>query len=99
LLSGSEEFFTIIYDDYKNQPWWQQFGRMEPFATYLSEIKSAEKIKKGVDLIISGQKNVPQQYTSQTTPMINRAIQKIIDKKSAAGEKKLVAELQKKLLK
>lgn len=96
-LSGAEDLFTPITEDYKKQPWWVKLSGSESFATYLSQLKSADKIKKGADLIVSASKDIPEEYTPQTTPMINKALQLIIDKKS--GDKKLVAELEKKKLK
>lgn len=97
MLSGSEELFTSVYEDFKKMQWWEQLGQVNDFATYLSELKSSDKVKKGVDLIITGSKGIPEQYHSQTNVMINKAIQIVIDKK--ATDKKLKAELEKKLLK
>ncbi|HMX51253.1 MAG TPA: hypothetical protein PK709_15660, partial [Cyclobacteriaceae bacterium] len=97
MLSGSEELFPSVYEDFKKMQWWEQLGQVNDFATYLSEIKSSDKVKKGVDLIITGSKGIPEQYHSQTNVMINKAIQIVIDKK--ASDKKLKAELEKKLLK
>lgn len=97
MLSGSEELFARVSEDFKKMQWWEQLGQVEDFATYLSELKSADKIKKGVDLIVTGSKSIPEQYHTQTNVMINKAIQIVIDKKS--GDKKLKTELEKKLLK
>jgi aminopeptidase N len=96
MLSGSEEFFTTVYTYYESQPWWGQLGQGESFATYLSGLKNMDKIRKGVDLILTESKNIPEMYRPQTNPMINNTLQIIIDKKS--GDKKLVAELEKKKL-
>lgn len=97
MLSGSEELYSTITGDFKKLPWWEKLDQVEAFSTYLSELKSADKIKKGVDLILETNKDIPDQYRPQTDPMINGGIQIIIDKKSA--DKKLKAELEKKLLK
>jgi aminopeptidase N len=96
MLSGSEEFFATVYEYYESQPWWVQLGHAESFSTYLSGLKRTDKVRNGVDLIISGSKSIPEQYTTQTNPMINKALQIILDKKS--GDKKLVAEIEKKKL-
>jgi aminopeptidase N len=97
LLSGSEDLFALVYDDYKKKQWWEQLGLVEDFATYLSELKKSDKVKKGVDLIVTGSKGIPEEYHSQTNLVINKAIQLVIDKKSS--DKKLKADLEKKLLK
>ncbi len=96
-LSGSEDLFIPITEDYKKQPWWVKLSGSESLATYLSQLKSSDKIRKGADLIVDVNKDIPEEYTAQTTPMINKALQLIMDKKS--GDKKLVAELEKKKLK
>ena len=95
--SGSEELFAVVSENYKKMQWWEQLGQVNDFAGYLSELKSVDKIKKGTDLIIAGSKSIPEQYQTQTNVMINKALQVIIDKK--LNDKKLRAEIEKKLLK
>lgn len=98
MLSGSEELFPSIYSNYESLPWWGKLNQVETFANYLGSIRSADKIKKGIDLIISGSNDIPAQYRPQTNPLINKALQSIIDEKKAS-DKKLAAGIEKKLLK
>jgi len=85
--SGSEEDFEFIAGNFEKLPLSQaKLESLQPFGEYLAKINNTEKLKKGVDMIVSFRDKIPAAYQSQLTPYINMVILKgIADKKNAAG--------------
>ena len=72
---GSENDFDFIAGKYGSQPLTQaKFETTVRFASYLGDVKSTEKVKKGVDMIVSFRESIPHQYRNQTDGPINQMI-------------------------
>jgi aminopeptidase N len=87
LLSNSEETkFDVIYNNFSGLVFGnEQFFTIKPFAHFLENVKSTDKVKKGVDLLVKIRGNIPQQFHSFTDPEINGALKELMQKKRAAG--------------
>jgi aminopeptidase N len=80
-----------------------KFNMVQPFADFLSKVKNTDKLKNGIDMIVKFRDTIPQQYHSFTDPFINDVLNKMAEKKQAAGlaeqadyiKSKLPAEQQK----
>ncbi|MFT3933157.1 MAG: M1 family metallopeptidase [Chitinophagaceae bacterium] len=85
--SGSgEEDFDVIAGNFSKLPVSDaKFEALQPFADYLGTLKSTEKVKKGVDMIVDLREAVPSQYKAQITPFINNMVLRGIATKKKAG--------------
>jgi aminopeptidase N len=86
--AGTEADFDVIAGNFDALPFGQEkFEALEPFAKYLGKVENTDKLKKGVDMIVSFRDGIPENYQSQTTPYINNIVLKgIISKKTAAAK-------------
>jgi aminopeptidase N len=72
---GTEEDFDFIANRYGDLPLGQsKFEATASFGNYLGKVKSTEKLKKGVDLIVAFRESIPQAYRGQTDGPINGMI-------------------------
>ena len=96
---GSENDFDFIADKYATQPLSQaKIEATVKFASYLGDVKSTEKVKKGVDAIVSFREAIPHQYRSQTDGPINQMILGALrEKKEADGLKEQADYIKSKL--
>ncbi|HSZ87408.1 MAG TPA: hypothetical protein VK787_15350, partial [Puia sp.] len=87
LLSNSDETkFDEIYNNYAALAFGnEQFFTIKPFAHFLGNVKSTDKVKKGVDLLVKIRGDIPQQYHSFTDPEINGALKELMQKKQGAS--------------
>ncbi len=75
--SGDESLADKIIGDFAKMPMSQaKFQALNTIATYLGAIKNTEKVKWGVDEIVSFRNGVPEAYRVQTDPFINGVILK-----------------------
>ena len=58
---------------------------MMPYATMLSKVKNTEKVKHGVDLLVTFKEAIPQAYRGQTDQYFDNALKGIAKKKQAEG--------------
>lgn len=86
--AGTEDDFDVIAGNFDALPFGQEkFEALEPFAKYLGKVQNTDKVKKGVDMIVSFRDAIPENYQAQTTPYINNIVLKgIISKKTAAAK-------------
>jgi aminopeptidase N len=84
---GDESSFDVVANIFDELPLGQaKFEKLQPFANFLAKIKDTEKVKRGVDMIVSFREAVPQAFRNQTDPFINNVILKgIATKKQAEG--------------
>ena len=96
IRSGDESGFPMIAETFENMPLSQaKLNLCAPFAEMLGKIKSTEKVKKGVDLIVDFRNAIPEQYG--ITPVINGFLNNLItakQKASAVSEDKAALQEQ-----
>src|ERR1019366_6726679 len=84
---GDENSFDYVADAFEKMPLSQgKFSAIQPFSTLLGKLKNTEKVKRGVDLIVSFRDAIPKQARNQTDPFINEMILKgLVTIKNKAG--------------
>ncbi len=99
ILSNSDESkFDAIFDNYASLQFGnEQFFSIKPFAHFLANVKSTDKVKKGVDLLVKIRGDIPQQFHSFTDPEINDALKDLMQKKQAAGSTEQADYIKSKL--
>jgi aminopeptidase N len=86
IRSGDESNFDAISDHFDKLPMsGEKFQFVAPYANLLSKIKSTQKVKKGVDILIRFRESIPANYRNQTDPFINGALNKVAAKKQTDG--------------
>ena len=84
--NATEADFNALYDLFKNSPLTQtKIQEGMAFANYLSMLKNAEQVKKGVDEIMKFRNMIPEQYRTYIDPAFKQAFAKIIVAQKAAG--------------
>lgn len=97
LKAGDESMADKIIGDFAKMPLGQaKFETLNGLSTYLSAIKSPDKIKWGVDEIVKFRDAIPEAFQGQTNPFINGMILKgiLADKQKKAKENTGDAALQ-----
>jgi len=86
---GSEDDFDFIAERYGTLPISQtKFRATVSFAGYLAKVKNLDKVKRGVDLIVTFRESIPQAFRYQTDGPINGMILNgLALRKDAAGLK------------
>jgi aminopeptidase N len=56
-----------------------------PFASMLTKVKSTDRLKRGVDLLIQFKEAIPQAYRKQTDPYFDNALSGVAEQKQSAG--------------
>lgn len=86
MSKGDEADFETIAHNFSSLPFGQaKIDAMEPFAQYLGKVDNTNNFKKGVDLVVSFRDEIPLNYKSEFTPIINNIVlQSIITIKTAA---------------
>jgi len=67
------------------------------FSNFLSRVKNADNLEKGVDMIVKFRESVPQEYRKDTDPIFNDTLKGIAEKKQAAGLKEQSNYIKSKL--
>jgi aminopeptidase N len=87
IKSGDESNFDLISDNFEKMPVGQaKFQFVGPYASMLAKVKSTDKLKHGVDLLVQFKEAIPQAYRGQTDPYFNKALQGLAKKKQADGQ-------------
>ena len=88
LANGTEADFDFISKTYSDAPLSQsKIGMTTKFAEYLAKLGDINKVKKGIDLIMSFRNAIPEQFRSQVDPLFKSAFEKITKTKGAeAGD-------------
>ncbi|MGQ0740024.1 MAG: M1 family aminopeptidase [Bacteroidota bacterium] len=97
LKSGDESMAEKVIGNFARMPLSQaKFQALNGLSTYLSAIKSTEKIKWGIDEIVKFRDAIPEAFQNQTNPFINGVVLKglLADKDKKAKENKDDASLQ-----
>jgi aminopeptidase N len=88
IKSGDESDFDVVSDYFEKMPTNQnKFEFMMPYATMLTRVKNAEKLKRGVDLLIKFKEAIPEAYRKQTDPYFDNALKGVAKKKGDDGLK------------
>ena len=95
--SGDESMAEKIIGGFAKMPLSQEkFQSLGPLSSYLSAIKSIDKIRWGVDEIVKFRDGIPEGFRNQTDPYINGMILKglLAKKEKEAKENSVNAALQ-----
>jgi aminopeptidase N len=88
LQFGDESSFDVVTNKFEKMPVNQaKFNFIPPYAKMLAQVKDADKVKKGVDLIVKFKNAVPPAFRSRTDGVINDALSRIAAAKERAGLK------------
>jgi len=86
IKSGEESDFDAIANNFEKLPTGQnKFEMVMPFASMLTKVKSTDRLKRGVDLLIQFKEAIPQAYRKQTDPYFDNALSGVAAQKQAAG--------------
>ena len=76
--NATEADFDVLYNVYKNSPVDQtKIQQAITFAEYLSKVKDAGNVRKGVDEIMKLRSMIPEQYRTYIHPAFKKAFDKI----------------------
>ncbi|MEO6870030.1 MAG: M1 family metallopeptidase [Ginsengibacter sp.] len=85
-VNATEADFEELYNVYKNAaPSQAKIQESILFANYLTKVKSAANVKKGVDEIMNYRKLVPEQYHQYIDPGFKKIFDKIADEQKKSG--------------
>ncbi|GGB01728.1 M1 family aminopeptidase [Puia dinghuensis] len=84
--SGDESDFDVVSDNFERMQTGQaKFQFMMPYASMLTKVKSTDRVKRGVDLLIQFKEAIPQAYRSRTDAYFDNALKGVARKKQAEG--------------
>ncbi|MDQ6763424.1 MAG: M1 family metallopeptidase [Bacteroidota bacterium] len=90
LKNAKETDFDFILENFKNSPPNEsKVQETMTFANYLSTLKNADNVRKGVDEIMKFRNAIPEQYRSYVDPGFKKAFDKISAAKKAEGNTEL----------
>lgn len=76
--NGTEADFDMIANRFDKLPFGQaKFQSLGSFADYLTKVNSIDNVKKGIDMILSFRKAIPEQFSSFTEPTFKSNFEKI----------------------
>ena len=82
MAQGGESDFDFIAKQYDDLPLSEaKLYSTSDFATYLSKLNDAEKIKSGINMIFDFKKKIPAAYTNFTDPILKQALEIISNAK------------------
>ncbi len=86
VASGNEEVYDRMAAKFPKMGLSNESFQMLPQLTeMLGKIKDEDKVKKGVDMIVTFRDKVPAEFQSQTSPFINSMLTGLAAKKASAG--------------
>ena len=86
MANATEEDFNLIFDNFKNSPLSQsKIQETMLFASYLSKVKNADNVRKGVDEIMKLRNQIPERYRKFVDPGFKQAFSKISTEKRSEG--------------
>jgi len=95
---SDESAFSKLYTDFENLPFGnEQYFTLEPFVTFLGNVKNTDSLKKAVDLVTKIRGDIPTKYHYFTDPYINGALKDLLAKKKTDGLKEQADYIQSKL--
>src|ERR1035437_9243287 len=90
ISNGTEDDFDAVANFYKDAPPSQEKLQLSnEFADYLIKVKNADKVKKGVNLIMKFRNLIPEQFKNFTDPVFKSAFNKLSKAKRDEGNKEL----------
>ncbi len=90
ISNGTEDDFDAVANFYKDAPPSQEKLQLSnEFADYLIKVKNADKVKKGVNLIMKFRNLIPEQFKNFTDPTFKSAFNKLSKAKRDEGNKEL----------
>jgi len=98
IKKGDENDFDVVTDNFeKMQLGQQKFQFVAPYAWMLKKVKSTERVKRGVDLLVQFKEAIPKAYREQTDAYFDTALKGIATQKSAEGMKEQADYIHAKL--
>ncbi len=86
IKSGDENDFDAISDNFEKMPDNEsKFQFVGPYISMLVRIKSLERLKRGINILIKFKEAIPPAYRSQTDPAFDAALNKLAEKKAQDG--------------
>ena len=90
MANADEEDFNFLLDHIKNSPLSQsKIAETIAFSAYLTKVKNAANVKKGVDEIMKFRNQIPERYRSFIDPAFKQAFSRISAAKKAEGNTEL----------
>jgi aminopeptidase N len=86
LKSGDENYFDAITVNFDKMPVTQsKFEFLRPYLSMLDKVKSTDRLKHGVDVVLKFKEAIPSAYRGQTDPYFDAALNSLAKKKTTAG--------------
>ena len=86
IKAGDESDFELITDKFDKMPVTEsKFEFAQPYIVLLEKVKSLDRLKRGVDILIKLKEAIPAAYRGQTDPFFNAALSNLAAKKTAGG--------------
>ncbi|MEP6928079.1 MAG: M1 family metallopeptidase [Ginsengibacter sp.] len=90
MANATEDDFNIVLDNYKTSPPSQtKVQGSIAFANYLTKIKNAASVKKGIDEIMKFRNEIPERFRSFVDPGFKQAFAKVSAAKRSEGNNQL----------
>lgn len=92
---GTEADFDIVVNSFRELPLSQEkLSSVEPFATFLTKVTDAAKLKAGVEAILEFRNQIPSQYRSFTDNMFKGPLDKLAAAKGEAVKAQIEAGMK-----
>lgn len=86
IKSGDEGDFDVITDYFDKMPVTEsKFEFLRPYISLLDKVKSTDRLKHGIDVVIKFKQAIPSAYRGQTDPYFDGALNSLAKKKAASG--------------
>jgi aminopeptidase N len=86
IKSGDENYFDAITVNFDKMPVSQsKFEFLRPYITMLDKVRSTDRLKHGVDVVIKFKEAIPSAYRGQTDAYFDAALNGLAKKKTSAG--------------
>jgi aminopeptidase N len=86
IKSGDESDFDAITNNFDKMPVTEsKFEFLRQYISMLAKVKSTDRLKHGVDVVIKFKEAIPSAYRGQTDPYFEAALNSLAKKKAAAG--------------
>jgi aminopeptidase N len=86
--AGDESDFDVISDNFEKMPVGQtKFQFIRPYAKMLAQVKSTDKVKRGVDLLVQFKEALPQAYRARTDAYFDNMLKDLAKQKEMQGQK------------
>jgi aminopeptidase N len=86
IKAGDENDFDAITNTFDKMPVTEsKLDFLAPYITLLSKVKSTDRLKHGVDVVIKFKEAIPSAYRGQTDPYFDAGLNSLVKKKTADG--------------